>query len=191
MKSNASVIAYDASLKDLASTFDCGSNIFYNRFLLDPRALDPNFGKTYVCLTDDRTKIVGYYNIGVGDVEVNIDNGFVSGNTEYKSVKAGGAIHINMFALDKAYRSLVVHTTKEGYQILWSDYLLDECIQRILHIRDRYIGFTFITLTASTEGEKLYKRHLFSEMDDDMSFSYEETEKSGKGIDMYLPIDEE
>lgn len=57
-------------------------------------------------------------------------------------------------------------------------------------IRRDHVGFGFVTLSASKEGYKLYKRHGFMELEDeDMFFTNNDDEQSGEGKQMYLPLD--
>lgn len=105
-------------------------------------------------------------------------------------IKCGGAIHINDLALDKRFRGRPVFENQPSMEILWSDLLLRDCINRIQYIRERHVGFSFISLSASKEGYNLYKRHGFLELaEDDMYFINSDDEISGKGIQMYLPLD--
>ena len=181
MEHEFSTIPFNAALQNAALNFDCGSSSFYNQFIRDRQALDPSFGKTFVFLTKDHKSIVGYYNIGVG--EVTLDNG-------YQRTKCGGAVHINVLALDKAYRGKSI-SDEAGKDIHWSDLLLYDCLQRIYNIRETSVGFSFVTLSASKEGHGLYQRFGFFEMEEDMSFNLQDDEKSGKGIMMYYPLDSE
>ncbi len=166
-------------LQNVASSSDCGAPV-YNSFLRSPKAIDPSYGKTYVLPTMDQSEIVGYYNIGTSCVE------FFDG---YQSLKQGGSIHINYLALDQDFRGVIAFNTPEG-RVFWSDILLDDCLQRIKYIREEHVGFQFVTLTASKAGILLYKRRGFSELDEGMSMSLSDDEKSGKGVQMYLPLEE-
>ena len=97
MGDKLNVFMFDASLQKLASNFYSG-NTYLDRFLRENISLDEDFGKTYVFLTDAQDTIIGYYNIGVGDIEQ--ENFGVS-------QKIGGAVHINCFALDEKYHGLM------------------------------------------------------------------------------------
>ena len=59
------VVLFDATLKNLASSFHSG-NDYLDQFLRNSDALSDGYGKTYVILSSDKTSIIGYYNIGVG-----------------------------------------------------------------------------------------------------------------------------
>ena len=109
MNNSFIVKPYDASLRKLASLFDCGSSPVYNSFLRSADALDPAFGKTYVFLTEDSAAIIGYYNIGVGDVEY---------SDGYQALKCGGSIHINFLALDKRFRGRLAFSDDSGRDLL-------------------------------------------------------------------------
>ena len=98
------VVLYDASYQKLESSFYFG-NDYLNQFLKDSISLDNNFGKTYVLLTDDNKKIVGYYNLGVGYIE-QITYGI--------RWKTGGAVHINCFALDRECQGTVLEYLEDG-----------------------------------------------------------------------------
>ena len=117
MNNSFIVKPYDASLQKLASSFDCGSKPVFNSFLRSSDALEPAFGKTYVLLTEDEASIIGYYNIGVGDVER---------SDGYQTLKCGGAIHINYLALDKRFRGRLAFSNDSGMDIYWSDLLLHD-----------------------------------------------------------------
>ena len=69
-------------------------------------------------------------------------------------------------------------------------FLMRDCLRRIDWIRQEHVGFGFVTLSASKEGYNLYKRHGFLELaEDEMYFVKGDDEMSGKGIQMYLPLD--
>lgn len=180
------VVLYDANHQRLASSFESG-NTYLDSFLKDHRSLEDWFGKTYVFLSDKNDAIIGYYNIGTGYIEQ------VSGS--YRC-KIGGSVHINCLALDKKYHGLVQDTTPDGVKVNLSDFLLDDCIQRILKIREQ-IGFSFITLCSTRQGYSLYKRNDFEDLDDDLHFSVEDsrTHEARSEDDwctfMYLPLDTE
>ena len=72
---------YDASLQKLASSFQSG-NVYLDRFIKGNESLNDAFGKTYVYLSDDKSKIIGYYNLGVGYIE-QLENGKKRINLEY------------------------------------------------------------------------------------------------------------
>lgn len=77
--------------------------------------------------------------------------------------------------------------TEDGVTVKLSDVLLIDCIERINEIRNQHIGFAFITLNSTNEGYNLYKRNDFETLENDMSFSKED---SGlKCIPMYYAID--
>lgn len=175
--SGLNVVKYDASLQKLASSFHSG-NDYLDRFLREQISLDDNFGKTYILLPQDKQTIIGYYNLGVGYVEQDCDGHYS---------KMGGAVHINGFALDEKYHGLVQGDTSEGVRIYLSDILLNDCLERIEEIRREYVGFTFVTLSSTREGYSLYKRNGFEDLEEDMSFSVEESDVECKP--MYLAIE--
>ena len=163
---NLKVVCYNASLQKLALSFRSG-NDYLDQFLRQEISLDDNYGKTEVLISEDNEEIIGYYNLGLGYVE----------QEEYGIVKKiGGAVHINNFALAEKYHGVVQTYTEQGIRINLSDILLDECMQKIEEIRKKYIGFAFVTLASTREGYHLYERNGFEKLDDDMSFSREESE---------------
>lgn len=173
------VVKYDASLQKLASSFHSG-NDYLDRFLRDTISRDDGFGKTYVLLSDDNRTIIGYYNLGLGYIE----------QQEYgRTVKMGGAVHINCFALDTHYHGALQGYTDEGIKINLSDALLVECLSRIEVLRREHIGFSFVTLSSTKEGYALYLRNGFEKLEDDMQFTFDETEVSC--IPMYLSLNYE
>jgi len=170
---------YDAGFKELASIFH-SAHPYLDSFLKEDRALDPSFGKTYVWLTEENSAIIGYYNITTGYIEQ--DNwGILE--------RMGGAIHINCFSLDERYRGILVGNRDDGAPIRLSDLLLQECIHRIESIREKYVGFAFITLCATDMGYHLYQRQGFFDLEEDMSFHT--NEKDIENIFMYYPLEYE
>jgi len=173
-------VPYDASHTELASAFSCGNRII-DQFLRDSKAFDISYGKTYVWLTDDKSAIIGYYNIGVGYIEQCIDG---------KYQKIGGSAHINYFALDKKFhRKLIFPSEDAGRNVYIADRLLNDCILRIEEIRKNHIGYSFITLCSTERGHRLYCRNDFCELENDMKFSPDETEN--QCYLMYFPLDYE
>lgn len=168
---------FDVSLQKLASKFESGNN-YMDTFLRGQQALDDSWGKTYIYVPKDHSEIVGYYNIGVGYIE-QYQNGVYE--------KIGGSIHINNFALDKKYRGYELDSFSNDEKIFLSDVLLRHCFRTIQKIRDKYLGFTFVTLSSTREGYSLYTRNGFEELDEDMHFSIYESDI--ECIPMYLALD--
>ena len=93
MNRKLNVVQYNASLQKLASSFHSG-NWYLDQFLRQNIALDENYGKTYVLLSQNNKCIIGYYNLSTGYLE----------SVEENQVrKIGGAVHINCFALTEQY----------------------------------------------------------------------------------------
>ena len=184
MNKMLNVVPYDAGYQKLASFFESG-NDYLDRFLREDLSLAEWYGKTYILLSDDGEAIAGYYNISVGSVEQIL-------NGEHSRI--GGAAHINCFALDKRYQGLLQATTPDGKKMNLSDFLLVDCIERILDIRS-LIGFSFITLCSTRRGHSLYLRNDFEALDEDLVFSTEDSVANRAGVDegtcipMYLPLD--
>lgn len=174
---NLNVLPLTNDLQNIAQNFNCG-NSHLDAFIKSSLALDYNYGKTYVLISETKDEIIGYYNIGMGYIDI-LDNGL--------HWKIGGAVHINGFALDVAYHGLVKEELPDGCKINLSDFLLYDCIKRIREIREQYIGCAFITLCTTTEGYSLYERIGFEELDADMNFSIEFEEVNCKL--MYYTID--
>ena len=68
-----------------------------------------------------------------------------------------------------------------------SDILLDNCMEKIEEIREKYAGFTFVTLCSTQQGYSLYSRNGFDNLEEDMSFAIEDSDI--ECIPMYLPMD--
>lgn len=178
-------VELNADRQRLAQSFDCGGPSVFNAFLKGPKALDSSYGKTFVLVTEDAKSIIGYYNIGVGEVVI---------SDGARILKCGGAIHINYLAVDKNYRGQTAIMGADNlHGLRWSDVLLGDCLARIEHIRHQYIGFMFVTLSSSQDGFDLYHNRfgfeLFADVED-MSF-YESDEDASGGTKMYLPLDNE
>lgn len=177
MNFSLNVKKYSEQYRSLAQNFDSG-NSHLNHFLQHLESLDSSIGTTYVLLSDNDDSIIGFYNIGMGNLDI-IECGV--------RIKMGGAVHINGFALDINYHGLVQETLENDITINLSDFLLIDCINRIKEIRQNNIGFAFITLSATKEGYSLYKRNGFEELEDDMKFSFNIDEK--ECIPMYYSMD--
>lgn len=174
-KSDINIAQLDARIQKLASNFNC-ENSAIDSFLRSSLALDDGFGKTYVWLEDDGQKIIGFYNIGTGSLD------WRDGDSRYKM---GGSIHINEFALDKNYKKVQI---EEGEHPNMSDALLDDCIQRILYLREFHVGFAFVTLQSTAEGYNLYRRHDFEDIEEDMNLVNIQ-DKDKNCTPMYLALD--
>ena len=177
MKTN--VVEYTENLALLVKDFVSG-NDFLDNFLKSDEALNKGLGKTYVWLNEERTSIIGYYNIGVGYIDM------FAGDDKYK---VGGSIHLNFFAINMQYRGAGVEIAPDGTIIKFSDLLFSDFISRVYEIRDKYVGFSFVTLAATEEGYSLYKRNYFEDLDADLHFSFKDDEKGCKP--MYLALDVE
>ena len=164
----------DASMQLLASSFHCG-NTHFDNFINSSSAIDDQFGTTYVWLSADNDRIIGFYNITAGSVEQ--DDG-------YCRIKIGGAIHINEFAVDSAFQK-----TEIGPRVYLSDYLLQDCISRIRFIRENHVGVGFITLQSTAEGHHLYARNGFEDCEADMIVTKGDIESDC--VAMYYALDYE
>lgn len=175
--SKINVVEYEASLKRLTMNFNSG-NHYLDNFIKYDYAINKNIGKTFVFLDNDNDSIIGYYNIEAGDLEY-YDSGIRK--------KMGGAVHINFFALDENYHGILLDRTENGSIVNLSDVLLIECIERINKIRNNHIGFGFITLNSTKEGLSLYERNGFELLEEDMSFSMDDSETDC--VPMYYLMD--
>ena len=161
-------------IQEKIAGFDCGNN-YLSSFILSHDAIDSSFGTTYVWLTDN-DNVIGYYNISTGHVET------ISNNL---TIRLGGSVYINCFAVDKEYQK-----SKYDEMAYVSDILLADCFERINYIRDNHIGFSFVTLSSTSEGHYLYERNGFSEIDEDnMRIAANKGEKTCTS--MYFPLDYE
>lgn len=70
----------------------------------------------------------------------------------------------------------------------FSDILLHDCFMRTDELREQ-IGFSLITLSSTEEGDYLYERNGFFELEEDMSIAKNQGED--KCSPMYLPLDYE
>lgn len=179
MRISVNTEIYTSANRELAKTFSSGNN-FLDEFLRSPDAFNDGIGKTFVWINEKRTEIIGYYNIGVGYIDM------YNGNDKYK---VGGAIHLNFFALDNKYRGVVIGKRDDGKDVRVSDQLFYDFMQKVFSLRQNYIGFSFVTLAATEEGYSLYKRNFFEELEADFHFSFKDDEKGC--IPMYLALDTE
>jgi hypothetical protein len=180
MNHKLNIKLYTKELQErFAFNFHCG-NSYIDQFIRNPISLDNSFGKTYVYLSDKEDIMIGFYNLGVGYVES------VKNNQTYK---IGGAVHINEFALDSKFHSVLISYDKDGRKINLSDILLNDCLDRIKNIREDTLGYAFVTLCSTEEGRSLYLRSNFEDLDDALNFSIENTEE--KCSQMMLWIDQD
>lgn len=164
----------------LVNAFDCGDD-YFNNFLRSKDAFDNRIGTTYICLTPTEDKIIGYYNITGGSVD------FITGNLR---IKDSGAIHINYFAVTKAFQKNVefIHPSA-GIKVYTSDILLNLCIQTVQQIRDHILGVGYITLSSSEAGLNLYERNGFSVIQEDDDIIIPVGKNEYTSIPMYLFLD--
>lgn len=179
MKTNINTELFTKDMIDIAQDFSSG-NVFLDNFLKSDDALNNSIGKTFVWLNENRKEIIGYYNIGVGYIDMYF------GDDKYK---IGGSIHLNFFALNEKYRGIVVRKRTDGTVIKFSDRLFTDFMNKVYELREKYIGFSFVTLAATDEGYSLYKRNYFDDLDADLHFSFKDDEKGCKP--MYLALDAE
>ena len=173
------VEVFTQNLRMLASKFESG-NQFLDNFIKSDDAFDSGLGKTFVWIDEKRTKIIGYYNIGVG---------YIDTVTEEGKYKIGGSIHLNFFALTNEYRGVIVDVKDDGTKIKVSDQLFADFMSKVYMLREKYLGFSFVTLAATDEGYSLYRRNLFEDLDADLHFSLKEDEDNCRP--MYLALDYE
>lgn len=178
MKINVKTEAFTKDTRNLAESFFSG-NEFLDQFIKSLDAFNDGIGKTFIWVNDERTEMIGYYNMGVGYIDM------YNGDDKYK---IGGSIHLNFFALDRKYRG-IISSYDNGQALKISDFLFSDFMGKVFHLRRNYIGFSFVTLAATDEGKSLYERHYFEELDADLHFSFKDDEKGC--IPMYLALDEE
>ena len=91
---------YTNELRPLSFKFSSG-NIAIDNFLSSDDALDRTIGITYVLLDEERTRIIGYFNISVSRIdEIRLQNGEVT----YHPL--GGAAKINYLAVDSKFQHI-------------------------------------------------------------------------------------
>lgn len=179
MKIRVNTEVFTPIVRELANSFSSG-NSYLDEFIKSTDAFNDSIGKTFVWINEKRTEIIGYYNIGVGYIDM------YNGDDKYK---VGGAIHLNFFALNDKYRGIVIGKRDDGKDIRISDQMFYDFMQKVFALRENYIGFSFVTLVATEEGYSLYKRNYFEELDMDLHFSFKDDEKGC--IPMYLALDTE
>lgn len=177
MKIKVDTEKYNENLLELATTFKSG-NEFLDQFIQSKESLNDGLGKTFVWIDEKRESIIGYYNIGVGYIDM------LDGDDKYK---IGGSIHLNFFALDEKYRGIVIDEKKDGTKVKISDRLFADFMLKVYELRAEYIGFSFVTLAATDEGYSLYKRNYFEDLEEGLHFSFKDDEKGCKP--MYFALD--
>jgi hypothetical protein len=175
MKINVKTEPLTEKMRYLTQSFKSG-NDFLDQFLRSDDALNSSIGKTFVWVNEKRNEIIGYYNLGVGYIDM------FNGDDKYK---IGGSIHLNFFALNAPYRGIKAGTKDNDIKI--SDRLFADFIQKVYELREKYIGFAFVTLAATDEGYSLYKRNYFEDLEEGLHFSFKDDEKGCRP--MYLALD--
>lgn len=179
MKTKVKTEKFCKNLIILAEKFKSG-NDFLDGFIRSNDALNDALGKTFVWIDEKHEEIIGYYNIGVGYIDM------IDGDDKYK---IGGSIHLNFFALDEKYRGIVLDKMPDGTKIKISDQLFIDFMLKVYELRKEYLGFSFVTLAATDEGYSLYKRHFFEDLEEGLHFSFKDDEKGC--IPMYFALDAE
>ena len=77
MKIKVDTEKYNENLLELATTFKSG-NEFLDQFIQSKESLNDGLGKTFVWIDEKRESIIGYYNIGVGYIDM------LDGDDKYK-----------------------------------------------------------------------------------------------------------
>lgn len=99
---------YTNELRPLSFKFSSG-NIAIDNFLSSDDALDRTIGITYVLLDEERTRIIGYFNISVSRIdEIRLQNG------EATYHPLGGAAKINYLAVDSEFQHQLLYQTNNG-----------------------------------------------------------------------------
>ncbi len=166
-------IKLDLQHRELVKKFSCG-NMILDNFLKSQQSFDSGIGVTYIYLTEDQNRVVGYYNISAGCVDY-LDNGL--------RLRDAGAIHLNYFAVDLAFQ-------KKNNNMGISDLLLEDCVQRVHVIRENILGFNYITLDSTQEALGLYQRHGFQKIELDEGIIFSPYKNEYTSIPMYLFLDE-
>ena len=89
----------------------------------------------------------------------------------------------------RVHRWRLILTLNYGTVIKFSDRLFTDFMNKVYELREKYIGFSFVTLAATDEGYSLYKRNYFDDLDADLHFSFKDDEEGCKP--MYLALDTE
>jgi hypothetical protein len=173
---------YTNELRPLSIKFSSG-NIAIDNFLSSDDALDKTIGITYVLLDEERTRIIGYFNISVSRIdEIRLQNGEVT----YHPL--GGAAKINYLAVDSKFQHQLLYQTNNGDKKYIGDYLLGQCEQKIWDIHND-IGIAFIYLSSTKEGYHMYRdRNFYEDLEDDMNVAKNDKDLTCK--DLYKYIDD-
>lgn len=178
------VVPLTPELLPLTENFSSG-NTYIDSFIKNGDcSLNTNIGKSYVFLSKKGTEIIGFYNLSVSS----LDQLQQIKERQYR-VRMGGSININYFALDEKYHKQIEGILPSGTNIYLSDLLIDECFERIEMITQNYVGATFVTLNSTNEGLHLYTRNGFEYLEEDMTFTMEESDYDC--IQLYRWINEE
>lgn len=157
------IVKYTSEYQHLANDFDCG-NIVINKFLKGSNALDKTQGITYVLLSDNKDFIIGYYNIGVGRIDMVEKVGDI-----INYIPMGGTVNINYLAIRSKFQHKKIGILKNGQGFYIGDYLLHDCENRISDISE-LVGIMFITLNSTEDGFNLYhNRNSYVNFEEDMN----------------------
>lgn len=161
----------------LAKSFECG-NLIIDNFLKSNKALDPNYGVTYILVNNTNDFIIGYYNIEVSRVDM-----VEQVKDTYNIIPMGGSVNINFLAIHTKFQHTKI---SDDYNMYIGDYLLCECEKRIARIRND-IGASFITIHSTEQGYHMYHdRNGYEDFESDMQTFH----KDAKSYKLYKCIDD-
>jgi hypothetical protein len=166
------------------ANFKCGHPDF-DDFLTNEAATCSSEGKgvTYILADDDEiekgiTTIFAFATIKASALQ------YMTGDSKLLSVPCA---EIKYFAISKYFQK--TQTGKLGLGKNYSTIFFEILLMDLYEMSTSIIGFTGIFLRANEQGEHLYRRKNFVDATN-FIIPYDEDDKSGKCIPMYLSISE-
>lgn len=163
---------YNEELRLISSSFSCG-NWYIDNFLKGSQSLENDICKTFVMIQVSEQQnnlvekeIIGFYSLSADAV-------FTYPENSSKILLSGGAIRINMFAIDSKFQGKNISIN--GIQRKYASLMLLQCLNHITTIVQSHVGAMYIILDSTKQGEQLYRSvgefHYLSE-DDELHTPY-------------------
>lgn len=171
--------------QDVLNAFDCGHPDF-NTFLTEDAIEYANSGNgvTYILIDDaeenkEITTIFAFCTLKTSALYYSKEDS--------DCFFSNSCAEIKYFAIAKVFQK--TKTGKMGTEKYYSTLFFEILLADLYQISTSIIGFTGIFLRANENGEHLYRRKKFVDATNYM-IPYEEDDKMGKCIPMYLSINE-
>ncbi len=171
--------------QDVLNAFDCGHPDF-NTFLTEDAIEYANSGNgvTYILIdeAEENNKITAIFAFCTLKASA-----LYYSKEDSNSLFSNSCVEIKYFAIAKVFQK--TKTGKKGIEKYYSTLFFEVLLADLYELSTSVIGFSGIFLRANENGEKLYRRKNFVDATQYM-IPYEEDDKLGKCMPMYLSIND-